>query len=74
METTKEQSKRAGMNAPIAAIMGVIIGLVAGVSLSHNNVSADPSSKASPAAIAASSSPAGAQAVAADDRCDIQLD
>jgi hypothetical protein len=74
MKTTKRQSKRAGMNASIAAMMGIVIGLIAGVSLSHGSVPAEPPLKATPVAIAAASSQAGADAVAANDVCDIQLD
>jgi hypothetical protein len=72
METTKKQSKRAGTNASIAALMGIAIGLIAGVSLSHGKVPAETSLKDRPAA--ASSSQAGVNAVAANDVCDLQLD
>lgn len=74
METTKRQSKRE-ISAPIAAMMGVVIGLIAGVSFSHGSVSPEATPlKAGPAAITAPSSHVGAEAVAANDVCDIQLD
>jgi len=74
MKTTKKQSKRAGMNASIAAMMGVVIGLIAGVSLSHSSVPAETPLNVRPAAVAAQSSQAGAEAIAANDVSDIQLD
>ena len=74
MKTTKKQSKRAGVSASLAAMVGVVIGLVAGVSLSHGSVPAETLLKAGPAAIAATSSQAGSEAVADKDVCDIQLD
>jgi len=74
MEIKKKQSKRAGMNASIAAIMGVVIGLIAGVSLSHSSVPAETPLNVRPAAIAVETSQAGAEAIAANDVSDIQLD
>jgi hypothetical protein len=74
METTKKESRRAGTNASIAAVMGIVIGLIAGVSLSHSSVPAGASLKARSAAIAAPSSQAGTDAVATNDVSDLQLD
>lgn len=74
MKTAKKQSERAGMSASLAAMMGVVIGLIAGVSLSHGSVPAETLLKAEPVAIAAASSQAGCEAVAANDVCDLQLD
>ena len=72
METTQKQSKRTGTNSTIAALMGIAIGLIAGVSLSHGRV-AETSPKASPAVITAPGSPAGAPASAGHDVCELQL-
>ncbi len=62
-----------GKKASIAAVLGIVVGLIAGVSLSHSHAPAQTLLKSASEASMASSSGC-ADAVAANDTCDIQLD